>query len=259
MRRRSARPRRRSIPPTSSARWCCGRTHRRIPTGALDDLEAVAPWGRHHDVLVASDECYAEFTWAGRPGRSSNTGSTACSRCTRSPSDRTSRACAPGFYAGDPEVVAFLRLVRQHAGLMVPGPVQAAVAVAYGDDEHVERQRAIYLARLRLLRRARSERSASTRRCPTARSTCGARRTGSTAGDSPPCSPRSRASSSAPANSTATAARDFVRIAVVQPDERLALAASRPPRYRSRPPQYAVTHGRSRDAASTTGSNTSPK
>ena len=37
------------------------------PTGYLDDLEAIAAWGRRHGVLVASDECYAEFTWAGRP------------------------------------------------------------------------------------------------------------------------------------------------------------------------------------------------
>ena len=37
------------------------------PTGHLDDLEGIAAWGRRHEVLVASDECYAEFTWAGRP------------------------------------------------------------------------------------------------------------------------------------------------------------------------------------------------
>jgi aspartate/methionine/tyrosine aminotransferase len=33
--------------------------------------------------------------------------------------------------------VSYLRSVRQHAGFMVPGPVQAAVALAYNDDEHV--------------------------------------------------------------------------------------------------------------------------
>ena len=33
------------------------------PTGALDDLDAAAAWGRAHGVPVFSDECYVEFTW----------------------------------------------------------------------------------------------------------------------------------------------------------------------------------------------------
>src|SRR3954468_18420540 len=37
------------------------------PAGGLDDLAAVAAWGRAHDVPVFSDECYAEFTWDGPP------------------------------------------------------------------------------------------------------------------------------------------------------------------------------------------------
>ncbi len=37
------------------------------PTGALDDLDAAADWGRAHGVPVFSDECYVEFTWTGRP------------------------------------------------------------------------------------------------------------------------------------------------------------------------------------------------
>ncbi|HEV3186454.1 MAG TPA: aminotransferase class I/II-fold pyridoxal phosphate-dependent enzyme, partial [Acidimicrobiales bacterium] len=37
------------------------------PMGTLDDLERHAAWGRQNGVLVVSDECYAEFTWATRP------------------------------------------------------------------------------------------------------------------------------------------------------------------------------------------------
>ncbi|MDZ7733715.1 MAG: hypothetical protein U5R31_12105 [Acidimicrobiia bacterium] len=37
------------------------------PAGGLDDLGAVAAWGRERAVPVFSDECYAEFTWAGEP------------------------------------------------------------------------------------------------------------------------------------------------------------------------------------------------
>jgi aspartate/methionine/tyrosine aminotransferase len=53
-----------------------------------------------------------------------------------------------GFYAGDAELVEFLRAVRQHAGLMVPGPAQAAGVAALSDDAHVEAQRARYRERL---------------------------------------------------------------------------------------------------------------
>jgi aspartate/methionine/tyrosine aminotransferase len=53
-----------------------------------------------------------------------------------------------GFYAGDPDLVGFLLDVRRHAGLMVPGPVQAGAVAAYGDDEHVIDQRTRYWERL---------------------------------------------------------------------------------------------------------------
>ena len=49
-----------------------------------------------------------------------------------------------GCYAGDADLVHYLREVRKHAGLMPPGPVQAAAIVALGDDAHVEVQRERY-------------------------------------------------------------------------------------------------------------------
>ncbi len=53
-----------------------------------------------------------------------------------------------GFYAGDTELVHYLSEIRKHAGFMMPGPVQAAGAVAYADDNHVEMQRERYRTRL---------------------------------------------------------------------------------------------------------------
>jgi aspartate/methionine/tyrosine aminotransferase len=57
-----------------------------------------------------------------------------------------------GFYAGDPELVHYLREVRKHAGLMPPGPVQHAAIVALADDQHVEQQRNRYWNRMLRLR-----------------------------------------------------------------------------------------------------------
>jgi len=48
-------------------------------------------------------------------------------------------------------VVYYLQEVRKHAGLMVAGPVQAAAVVALEDDDHVEIQRTRYLNRLHAL------------------------------------------------------------------------------------------------------------
>lgn len=118
------------------------------PAGGLDDLTAVAAWGRAHDVVVLSDECYIEFTWAGPP-RTVLTGGTAGVLAVHSLSKRSNLAgVRAGFYAGDADLVDYLREVRKHAGCMVPGPVQAAAAVAWSDQIHVESQREIYRQRL---------------------------------------------------------------------------------------------------------------
>ncbi|MCX7621875.1 MAG: aminotransferase class I/II-fold pyridoxal phosphate-dependent enzyme, partial [Acidimicrobiales bacterium] len=118
------------------------------PAGGLEDLGMVAKWGRERDVLVASDECYVEFTWNGA-GHSILEHGVDGVLAVHSLSKRSNLAGARvGFYAGDRDLVAYLLEVRKHAGLMVPGPVQAAAALAWSDDEHVEQQRARYRARL---------------------------------------------------------------------------------------------------------------
>ena len=118
------------------------------PTGGLGDLGAEAAWARAHGVPLFSDECYAEFTWAGSPHSVLEHGPEGVV-AVHSLSKRSNLAgVRVGFYAGDAELVGFLRAVRQHAGLMVPGPVQAAGVAALADDEHVELQRARYRERL---------------------------------------------------------------------------------------------------------------
>jgi aspartate/methionine/tyrosine aminotransferase len=121
------------------------------PSGGLTDLEEAALWGRSKGVLVASDECYVEFTWKGPPKTILSSGSDGVI-ALHSLSKRSNMAgCRVGFFAGDPPTVSFLASVRRHAGLMIPGPVQAAASAALDDDEHVEIQRAVYGRRLELL------------------------------------------------------------------------------------------------------------
>jgi aspartate/methionine/tyrosine aminotransferase len=121
------------------------------PTGFLTDLEGAAGWARDQGIPLFSDECYAEFTWDGPP-RSVLESGVAGVIAVHSLSKRSNLAgVRAGFYAGDSELVAYLVEVRRHAGLMVPGPVQAGAAVALDDDAHVLDQRRRYLERLTYL------------------------------------------------------------------------------------------------------------
>ncbi len=122
------------------------------PTGELLDLAAAARWGREHDVLVLSDECYAEFTW-NQPPTTILTEGVQGLLAVHSLSKRDNFAGARiGFYAGDPDLIYYLEEVRKHAGLMVPGPVQRAAVIALDGDAHVEAQRRRYRRRLIRLR-----------------------------------------------------------------------------------------------------------
>jgi aspartate/methionine/tyrosine aminotransferase len=118
------------------------------PTGRLDDLGAVAAWGREHDVPVFSDECYVEFTWRGQPATILQHGLDGVV-AVHSLSKRSNLAgLRVGFYAGDAEIVTYLAEVRRHVGMMVPGPAQAAGAAALDDDTSVGVQRERYQRRL---------------------------------------------------------------------------------------------------------------
>ena len=120
------------------------------PTGAVTDPVEAVGWGRDHGVPVFSDECYAEFTWDGPPRSVLESGPDGVV-AVHSLSKRSNLAgVRAGFFAGDADLVGYLADVRRHAGLMVPGPVQAGAAVALADDAHVEEQRQRYRERLDL-------------------------------------------------------------------------------------------------------------
>lgn len=125
------------------------------PTGVTatpDAMRAAVTWGREHGAIVASDECYAEFTYdasgAPAPPVTALQVTTDGVLAVHSLSKRSNMAgLRAGFVAGDLGLVGYLGEVRKHAGLMVPAPVQAAAAAALGDDAHVDTQRARYAQR----------------------------------------------------------------------------------------------------------------
>jgi succinyldiaminopimelate transaminase len=130
------------------------------PTGAAagpDKLAEAVAWARARGITVASDECYIEFTWdahgAPAPTATALAGGEEGVLVVHSLSKRSNLAgYRSGFVAGDGDLVAYLGSVRTHAGMMVPGPVQAAAVVAWSDDAHVDEQRARYAERRALAR-----------------------------------------------------------------------------------------------------------
>jgi succinyldiaminopimelate transaminase len=125
------------------------------PTGSQSTagpMAAAVGWAQARGVIVASDECYVEFNWdaAGEfvPGATALTAGVDGVLAVHSLSKRSNMAgyrC--GFLAGDGDLVAYIGSIRTHAGMMVPGPVQAAATAAWADDAHVEVQRARYAER----------------------------------------------------------------------------------------------------------------
>ncbi|MBD7919494.1 succinyldiaminopimelate transaminase [Cellulomonas sp. Sa3CUA2] len=121
---------------------------------------AAARTGR--PVVVASDECYAELAWD-EPWVGGGVPSVLDPRVTGG--DRTGLLAVyslskqsnlagyrAAFVAGDRDLVLRLLETRKHAGMIVPAPVQAAMTVALGDDEHVAEQRQRYRRRRTALR-----------------------------------------------------------------------------------------------------------
>mgnify|MGYP001746585875 CR=1 FL=1 len=128
---------------------------------STDELRAVVDWARAHGAVVVSDECYAALPWSepyvseGVPSLLDTEvceGDASGLLVLYSLSKQSNLAGYRGaLIYGDPALVAPIVSVRKHSGLMVPAPVQHAMAVALNDTEHVERQRSVYAVRRALL------------------------------------------------------------------------------------------------------------
>ncbi|HON73758.1 MAG TPA: succinyldiaminopimelate transaminase [Dermatophilaceae bacterium] len=217
------------------------------PTGAvlgLAQLRAVVEWARSHGVVVASDECYAELDWRPQEQREglvatpsilhpqvcggSHEGLLAVYSLSKQSSLAGYRAA---FVAGDESLVGQLLEVRKHAGMMVPGPVQAVLTVALGDDAHVADQRERYRRRREILLPALARAGLRVDRSE-AGLYLWATRTADVDGAQAPCWETTRWLADrgilvAPGSFYGDAGRRHIRMALTASDERIARAAER--------------------------------
>ena len=116
------------------------------PTGRVlpaAHLRKMVDWARERGAVIAADECYLDLGWDTEPVSILHPevcGGTAQGvLAVHSLSKRSNMAgYRAGFAAGDPALIADLLEIRRHAGMMVPSPVQAAMAAALDDDTHAD-------------------------------------------------------------------------------------------------------------------------
>ena len=126
------------------------------PNGAVHSVDFL----KKALAVIVNDECYAEMGWV-EPWQDYITcmldpevtgGDVTNVLSIYSLSKQSNLAgYRAAFAAGDEKLIKGLVNLRMHSGMMVPMPVQKAIAVAVGDDEHVATQKDIYRRRRHVL------------------------------------------------------------------------------------------------------------
>ena len=133
------------------------------PTGEIlpaETMRRIVEAARSIGAVVVSDECYALMDWRGDDDSvapsvlspSVSGGSLESVLCLYSLSKQSNMAgYRTAFIAGDPDIITPMIEQRKQIGLIIPGPVQAAMAAGLDDDQAVVVQKARYRRRLNAL------------------------------------------------------------------------------------------------------------
>jgi succinyldiaminopimelate transaminase len=118
------------------------------PTAATAPLafyERLAALAREHGFVLASDEAYTELWFESPPASALQLDDLTNVAVFNTLSKRSSMTgYRSGFVAGDAALVAALKAFRPTVGTAPQEFVQRASVVAWSDEEHVERTRALY-------------------------------------------------------------------------------------------------------------------
>ena len=143
-----------SLPEESLARlaavYLCTPSNPQGTVASLDYLRQLIGLARRHDFVLLVDECYADIYVDEPPvgvleACASLGGDTEQVLAFHSTSKRSNvPGLRSGFVAGDPELLAQFKTVRDYGGVAIPRPVQAASAALWNDDEHARISRELY-------------------------------------------------------------------------------------------------------------------
>ncbi len=129
------------------------------PTGATVDLDyhrRTLATARDHELVLASDECYADIYPDDAPAPPSllqacdgNLRGVVVALSLSKRSGMTGYRC--GALVGDAELIAAQRLLRPNVGTASPEVLQRAAIAAWSDDEHAAQRRAVFNAKRAVL------------------------------------------------------------------------------------------------------------
>jgi len=130
------------------------------PTSSTLSLAELGEWVKlalKYDFVLINDECYSELYCDVKPpslleaSLHVNNDSFKNILVVNSISKRSSApGLRSGFIAGDKEILKEYMKYRTYVGAAIPLPLQKASAVAWGDELHVEKARAVYKRNLEL-------------------------------------------------------------------------------------------------------------
>ena len=136
------------------------------PNGAVlsvDALKRAVSKAKELGAVIVNDECYAEMGWVHPWDEyipcildSAITGGDVTNILSIYSLSKQSNLAGyrAAFAAGDAKLIKGLVNLRMHSGMMVPMPVQRAMAAALSDDDHVKKQKQVYQARRDILKPA---------------------------------------------------------------------------------------------------------
>jgi N-succinyldiaminopimelate aminotransferase len=127
------------------------------PEGAVASEEywrQLFALAERYDFIVLADECYADIYFdkpppSALPSRLQQSGGFSRLLTFHSLSKRSGLpGMRSGMVAGDAELIARFRTFRHVAGPQMPGPIMAASAAAWRDEDHVAANRALYAEKM---------------------------------------------------------------------------------------------------------------
>ncbi|MCX2162417.1 succinyldiaminopimelate transaminase [Corynebacterium auriscanis] len=129
----------------------------------VEHLRKFVDYARRTGTIIISDECYLGLGFEGEKPVSildpqvcdgDHRNLLAVHSLSKTSNMASYRA---GWLAGDPQLIQELLEIRRHAGLMNPGPIQAAMVAAVEEDGHETLQRELYRHRRDMLKSALRE------------------------------------------------------------------------------------------------------
>ena len=141
--------------PTADLAWINSPSN---PTGRVHseaELLEVISFSRKTGTVIASDECYLHMPASDKKPVSILKLANGDNKNLLAVHSMSKRSNLAGYRAallvGDSQLIAKIREIRKHAGMMVPQPIQRALTTALMDEAHVIEQASRYLNRRKIL------------------------------------------------------------------------------------------------------------